>query len=47
MTFILLDDITTTGITMNACKRILLNHGAYERYIYKIAIGGTIGGYDE
>lgn len=42
MTFIILDDITTTGITMNACKRILLDHGAHYRYIYKLAIGGTV-----
>lgn len=42
MTFILLDDITTTGITMNACKRILLDHGANKRFIYKLAIGGTV-----
>lgn len=42
MTFILLDDITTTGITMNACKRILLNHGANYKFIYKLAIGGTV-----
>lgn len=42
MTFILLDDITTTGITMNACKHILLNHGANKRFIYKLAIGGTV-----
>ena len=41
MTFILLDDITTTGITMNACKSILLNHGANKRFIYRLAIGGT------
>ena len=42
MTFILLDDITTTGITMNACKNILLNHGANKHFIYKLAIGGTV-----
>ena len=44
MTFIILDDITTTGITMNACKNILLNHGANKRFIYKLAISGTVGG---
>lgn len=47
MTFILLDDISTTGITMNACKQILLKHGANKYFIYKLAIGGTVGDYDE
>lgn len=46
MTFIILDDITTTGITMNACKKILLDHGANYRYIYKLAIGHTVEGYE-
>lgn len=47
MTFILMDDVTTTGITMNACKKILLNHGANGRFIYKLAISGTVGGQDD
>ena len=45
-TFIILDDITTTGISMNACKRILENHGAKSNYIYRLALARTVSNED-
>lgn len=41
-TFILLDDITTTGTIMKACTDILYEDGgAVKRYIYRLAIAQT------
>ena len=42
MTFILIDDITTTSNIMNACENILANNGAIRYYIYRLAIGHTV-----
>lgn len=42
VTFILIDDITTTGNIMNVCQQILIKHWAVKRYIYKLAIAETI-----
>ncbi|WP_295590706.1 UvrD-helicase domain-containing protein [uncultured Methanobrevibacter sp.] len=42
--FIILDDITTTGATMKACKQILINEGIDEENIYSLAIGATVRG---
>ena len=41
-TFIIIDDITTTGTVMQACRQILLNHGAREDDIICLAIAKTI-----
>ncbi len=41
-TFIILDDVTTTGTSMEVCQDILVEHGAKERYIYRMAIAKTI-----
>ncbi len=41
-TFIILDDITTSGTSLNICRDILLAHGAIERYIIRAAIARTI-----
>ncbi len=43
-TFIIIDDITTRGTVMKACRDILIDHGAYGKYIYQLAIGRTILG---
>jgi len=40
-TFIILDDITTIGTSMDVCRDILLEHGAKEQYIVRIAIAKT------
>lgn len=40
--FIILDDIVTSGTTMESCKEILINHGAYEKNIVCLAIAKTI-----
>ena len=42
-TFILLDDITTNGTIMHACKKLLINENIKPRNIYMLAIGGTRG----
>lgn len=39
-TFLLLDDITTSGNSLYACKRILLNHGASK--VEMMALGKTV-----
>lgn len=41
-TFIILDDVTTLGTSMNVCRDILLEHGAKEQYIIRIAIARTV-----
>lgn len=41
-TFIILDDVTTIGTSMDVCRDILIEHGAIERYIYRLAIGRTV-----
>ena len=41
-TFIIIDDVVTKGTHMEACKDILLNHGAIDRYIVRLAIAKTI-----
>ena len=40
--FIIIDDITTTGTIMRACRQILLNHGAKEEDIICLALAKTI-----
>ena len=40
--YIILDDITTTGDTMQACNEILLESGANPKNIFNIAIGATV-----
>ena len=40
-TFILIDDVTTTGTIMCACKQILLDHGANEDDIICLALART------
>lgn len=40
--FIILDDIVTSGTTMDSCKEILINHGAKEKNIVCLAIAKTI-----
>ncbi len=41
-TFIILDDVTTIGTSMDVCRDILIEHGALEKYIYRLAIGRTV-----
>lgn len=41
-TFIILDDVTTLGTSMDVCKNILLAHGAKEQYIIRMAIAKTV-----
>ncbi len=40
-TFIILDDVTTTGKSLDACRNVLLDHGAVSKYIYRMAIAKT------
>lgn len=40
--FIILDDIVTSGTTMDSCKEILIKHGAKEKNIICLAIAKTI-----
>ena len=40
--FIILDDVVTSGTTMESCKEILINHGAKEKNIVCLAIAKTI-----
>lgn len=41
-TFIILDDVTTLGTSMDVCKDILLENGAKEKYIIRMAIARTL-----
>ncbi len=41
-TFFILDDDTTTGTSMDVCWDILLEHGAKEQYIIRLAIARTV-----
>ena len=41
MAFVIMDDVTTRGYIMNACKNILIKHGAKGKNIYKLAIFAT------
>ena len=40
--FIILDDVSTTGDSMSACKQILIDHGVPERYITCLALAKTV-----
>ena len=41
-TFIILDDVTTIGTSMDVCRDIMVEHGAMEKYIFRLAIGRTV-----
>lgn len=41
-TFIILDDVTTLGTSLDVCRDILLEHGAKEQYIIRMAIARTV-----
>lgn len=41
-TFIILDDVTTLGTSMDVCRDILIANGAIDRYIYRMAIARTL-----
>lgn len=41
-TFVLIDDVTTTGTSLYVCRDILLENGANEKYIVRIALAQTI-----
>ena len=43
--FILLDDITTTGFTIEVCEEILIDNEIDEDNIYKLVIAETVGDY--
>ena len=45
--FIILDDVTTSGETMKACKQILIENDIEEENIYTLAIGATVRGKNE
>ena len=40
--YIILDDITTTGLIMDVCRDILIDYNIDENKIYRLAIGSTI-----
>ena len=40
--FIILDDITTKGISMDVCRDILIDNGANEDNIFRLAIAKTV-----
>ena len=40
--FIIMDDVTTTGRSMEICEEILMEHGVRQKNIYKLAVSGTI-----
>lgn len=40
-TFIILDDVTTCGTSMDACRDVLIQNGAKKKYIYRMAIART------
>lgn len=40
--FVILDDVTTRGTIMDACEDILIEHGAVEKHIIRLAIAKTI-----
>ncbi len=42
LVFIIFDDITTSGSSLNVCRNVLLEHGAVGKYIIRAAIGKTI-----
>ena len=44
---IILDDITTTGSSMQACNELLLNSGVKSENIFNIALGATVRDDDE
>lgn len=41
-TFIILDDVTTLGTSMDVCRDILIANGAIDRYIYRMVIARTL-----
>ena len=41
-TFIIIDDVTTLGTSMDVCRDVLIEHGLNDRYIYRLAIARTI-----
>lgn len=41
-TFIILDDVTTIGTSMDVCRDILIGHGAEEKHILRLAIAKTV-----
>lgn len=41
--FLILDDITTTGMIMRVCRDILIDYDVKEENIYRLAIAHTIG----
>ena len=42
MDFIIIDDVTTTGASMDACRNILVEHGVRGNKICRLAIAKTI-----
>ena len=41
-TFILMDDVVTTGTIMKVCRKIIVRHGAIPENIYSLTIGRTV-----
>lgn len=41
MLFILIDDITTTGKSMDVCRQIMVDHGAESEHILRLALART------